>query len=169
MQMDLGLDTGDVLLEARTSIGPDETTGALWKRLSHMGSELLVETLDQLTDLQPSPQNHENATLAPRLRKEDGCIDWSGSSQAVHDRVRGMSPWPGAHTLFRDAPFKVKTTRRVDGSGQPGEIIEAGKRLVVACGSDAVELVQAQLPGKKAQSGRDLVNGGRIQTGERLG
>ena len=169
MQMDIGLDTGDVFMTSRTPIGPDETAGDLWDRLSLMGAELLLETLDGLEQRVATPQDHQAATLAPLLTKEVGRIDWSGSAQQVHDRVRGTCPWPGAHTSFRDAPFKIRATRVVEGAGAAGEVIEAGRRLIVACGQGAVELQLAQLPGKRAQAGSDLVNGARIQTGERLG
>ena len=107
--------------------------------------------------------------LAPLLSKGVGRLDWNWSAKKVHDRVRGTCPWPGAHTVFRGQPFKVRETRIVEGAGVPGELIETGKRLVVACGSGAVELMQAQLPGKRVQSGTDLINGARIQPGERLG
>ena len=169
MQMDIGLDTGDLFLKTRTPIGPDETAGDLWDRLSLMGAGLLIETLDGLEHRVATPQDHQAATHAPLLTKEVGRIDWSGSAQQVHDRVRGTCPWPGAHTLFRGAPFKIRSTRVVEGSGSAGEIIQAGRQLIVACGQGAVELQLAQLPGKRAQAGSDLVNGARIQTGERLG
>ena len=84
-------------------------------------------------------------------------------------RKRFKDPWPGAHTSFRDQPFKIHQTRLVDGTGQPGQVVEAHKRLVVACGSGCVEILRAQMAGKRAQSGSDLVNGGRIQSGECLG
>jgi methionyl-tRNA formyltransferase len=169
MQMDVGLDTGDVLLESRTPIGPEETAGDLWERLSAMGAELLIETLDRLESIEPRPQDHSQASHAPLMDKEVGRIDWSWSAEKVHNRVRGACPWPGAHTLFRTEPFKIRSSRIVDGRGQPGEIIDASKRLVVACGTGAVELLQAQLPGRRAQSGSDLINGARIQPGEQLG
>jgi methionyl-tRNA formyltransferase len=169
MQMDVGLDTGDVWMESRTPIGPDETAGVLWDRLSHMGADLLLQTLDQLDDLERRPQNHSAATLAPLLSKDVGRIDWNWSAKKVHDRVRGCCPWPGAHTIFRGQPFKIRGTRIVEGTGAPGQVLESGKRLVVACRAGAVELMQAQLPGKRVQSGSDLINGARIQPGERLG
>ncbi len=173
MRMDEGLDTGDVLLCRDTPIGPDETTAQLWDRLAHMGAELLVETLDRLDDIQPTPQDHDAATLAPLVQKEDGRVDWSWPARRVHDRIRGMNSWPGAHTTFRGDSFKLWQSAVIDpGDGaaaEPGTVIEAGPRLVVACGQGAVELTEAQLPGKRRQSGADLVNGARIQVGERLG
>lgn len=172
MQMDAGLDTGDVLLCRKTPIGPDEVGPELWDRLSALGAELLVETLDRLDTLTPQPQDHAAHSLAPLLTKADGVLDWGWSAQRIHDRVRGTNPWPGGQTTFRDAPFKVHRTRVVtaDGvHGTPGEVVEAGARLVVAAATGTVELVEAQLPGKPRRSGRDVVNGARVTVGERLG
>ncbi len=172
MQMDAGLDTGDVLLCRKTPIGPDEVGPELWDRLSALGAELLVETLDRLDTLTPQPQDHAAHSLAPLLTKADGVLDWGWSAQRIHDRVRGTNPWPGGQTTFRDAPFKVHRTRVVtaDGvHGAPGEVVEAGARLVVAAATGTVELVEAQLPGKPRRSGRDVVNGARVTVGERLG
>lgn len=169
MQMAEGLDTGDVLLCERANIGPDETTGALWERLAHRGAALLVETLERLDTLTPTPQDDARATLAPPLTKEDGRIDWSWSAHRVHDRVRGTNPFPGAWTPFRGDTLKLWRTRLVDGSGPAGTVLEAGPRWVVACGTGAVEVVEGQLPGKQRQPARDLLNGARIQAGEILG
>jgi len=181
MRMAEGLDTGDLLLCEETAIGPDETTSELWDRLSVLGAQLAVRTLAELPQLQPQPQPEEGVRLAPPLGRADGVIDWSWPARRVHDRVRGMNSWPGASTTFRDAPLKLWRTAVVhdvpaavpahgpNNNAQPGTIVEAGARLVVACGQGAVELVEAQLPGKRHQGGRDLVNGARIAAGERLG
>lgn len=169
MLMDEGLDTGDVLLRAETRIDADETTAALWLRLSHLGAELLVRTLAQLDEIVPQPQGDQGVSLAPPLSKADGQVDWSWPALQVHDRVRGMNSWPGAWTRFRGGTFKLWRTRVVEGAGPAGQVIEAASRLVIACGEGAVELVEAQLPGKRRQSGRDLVNGARVTVGEILG
>jgi methionyl-tRNA formyltransferase len=169
MQMDEGLDTGDVLLEARTAIGPEETAGALWDRLATMGGKLAVETLAGLGAIEPRPQDHAAHSLAPLMTKADGRLDWGEAATALHNRVRGTFPWPGASTTFRGGPLKVKAARVAQGSGEPGTVIEAGPRLVVAAGEGALELLEAQLPGKRAQSGSDLVNGARVVVGEVFG
>ena len=131
MQMDEGLDTGPVLLERRTAIGPDETAGELAGRLSAMGAELLVETLARLDALEPRAQDEALATHAPLLRKSDGVLDWAAPARAVHDRVRGTNPWPGGQTRFRGAPLKVWRTRLVEGAAgevAPGTVVEARRR-----------------------------------------
>jgi len=171
MQMDAGLDTGDVLLRRATPVAPNENGPALWARLSLMGAEVLVDTLRQLDSLRPQVQDHNNATTAPLLKKTDGRIDFSGSARHIHNRVRGVNPWPSGQAGFRDAVFRMHETRVVEDAGvhgAPGEVIEAGKRLVVACGQGALEICVGQLPGKPRRSGRDIVNGARVTLGERL-
>jgi methionyl-tRNA formyltransferase len=168
MQMDAGLDTGDVLLQQPTPIGPDETAGELFERLAPMGAQLIVQTLAELDQISPRAQNHAAHTLAPLISKDDARIDWALSAQSIHDQVRGFNPWPIAHTALGDQVLKVRASRVVDGAGAAGTVIEAGSRVVVACGSGALELIEVQLPGKRAASGRDLVNSGRIAVGQSL-
>ena len=168
MQMDEGLDTGDVLLRRALPIGPDEQQPELAARLAALTAEVLVETLARLDELQPEPQDHAAASHARPLRKEDAVLDLRLPAKRVHDQVRAFQPWPGATLQFRDAVFKVKRSRVHAGEGEPGEILEAGPRLVVACGAGALEIVEGQLPGKPPRSGRDLVNGSRIGLSERF-
>src|SRR5262249_48652385 len=128
MLMDEGMDTGSVLLETRTAIEPEDTAGTLSKRLAGIGGRLLVETIAQRKDgaLPPRPQDHSRATLAPLLKKEDGLIDWTLSAAAIANRVRGLSPWPGAFTfagqdrwtIWRAVAVQDKTTY------QPGTVTE---------------------------------------------
>tara|TARA_B100000575_G_scaffold270017_1_gene250172 strand:+ start:129 stop:1052 length:924 start_codon:yes stop_codon:yes gene_type:complete len=169
MNMAEGLDTGDVLLTARTPIGPNETAGELHDRLSIMGAQLAVQTLAELDAIDPQPQDHSAHTLAPLIDREMARIDWSQSAQAIHNLVRGFNPWPTAWTKLGGERLKIHATRVTEGSGVPGYVIEAGKRVCVATGSGAVELVRLQLPGKRVQAGRDVVNGGRITEGDMLG
>ena len=169
MNMAEGLDTGDVLLVDRTPIGPNETAGELHDRLSIMGAQLAVRTLAELDSIDPQPQDHAAHTLAPMIDREMARIDWSQSAQAIHNLVRGFNPWPTAWTQLGGERLKIHATRVVEGSGTPGSVIEAGKRVCVATGNGAVELVQLQLPGKRVQAGRDVVNGGRITAGAMLG
>lgn len=175
MQMELGLDTGPVYEVARTPIGPDETTGELWDRLAHLGAETLVHTLAHLDALEPMEQDHEAATHAPMLSKADGLVDWGKTAKAVHDHVRGFCPWPGAHTTFRGEPLKVHRTRWLEGEVAPlgtpaGALVEAGKRVVVACGDGGlVELLEVQLPNRRAVEAAAFANGAQPEEGERLG
>ncbi len=168
MQMAEGLDTGDILLCAETPIGPEECVGELWERLAHLGAELLVQTLDQLPQLRPRPQDEAQATLAPPLARADCAVDWSQPAGRVHDRIRGLSPWPGAWTLHRGQPFKLWRSRIVEAAGPPGQVLQADERLVVACGQGAVELLEAQAAGGRRMSGRELCNGRKVAVGDLL-
>ena len=170
MRIDAGLDTGDMLLKAETEIGPDETAVELGGRLARMGADLLVETLAGLAagTIVPEKQNSAEATLAPLLKKEDGRIDWTQPARAIHNRVRGLQPWPGASTLFRGHTVGLWKTRipdRTPGEGQAGSIASL-RPLIVACGSGELEVLEVQMEGRKRMAAADFVNGQRVATGE---
>lgn len=169
MRMDEGLDTGPMLLERALPIGPDETAGELSLRLSQLTAALLVQALSHVSDLVPRAQDATAATLAPPLTREDGLLDWTRPAQALHNQVRALQPWPGTVAGLRGEPFKLRRARPVEGAGLPGEIIEAGDRLCIACGEGALEVLEAQLPNRKPLGARDLINGARLRVGERLG
>lgn len=172
MRMDEGLDTGPVIACAKTPIDPDETAGALGDRLSRMGADLLAKALGPYVDgaIEPTPQDHAKATLAPLLSKDDGRLDWSASARAIHDRVRGLSPWPGAFTSLGDARLMIHRTEITDGAGASGEVIEAtGDAIVVACGEGAVAIRELQLAGKKRLEARAFLAGQPIAVGTRMG
>ena len=171
MQMDAGMDTGDVALMLEADIGPDETAGELHDRLSVLGGQALRQAIERLCagTLVFAAQDHDGATLAPMLKKSDGVLDWSAPARAVHDRVRGLSPWPGAYVPRDEGPLKIHRTRVVEGEGVPGTVIAHdpdGPR--VACGEGAVVLLRVQRPGRKAVSGADLLNGSPLPVGSRL-
>ena len=169
MRIDAGLDTGDMLLEAETPIGPDETAVELGRRLASMGAGLLVETLAGLTagTIVPRKQDGAQATYAPLLKKEDGRIDWSQPAQAIHNRVRGLQPWPGAFTGFRGQTVHLWKTRGPGAGGQgPGGRIRSLRPFVVACGEGELELVELQLEGRKRMGAADFVNGQRVAVDE---
>ena len=187
MRIDAGLDTGDMLLKAETAIGPEENAVELGERLAVMGALLLVETLEGLRSgrIVPEKQDDAQATLAPLLKKEDGAIDWSEAARAIHNRVRGLQPWPGARTSFRGVPLHVWKTRASEsatrGSG-PGDTPDKGirptvspgrvvgvKPLVVACGDGGLELLEVQLEGRKRISAADFANGQRLTDNDILG
>ncbi len=171
MQMDAGLDTGDVLVRRTTPIDPNETGPELWGRLAQLGAEALIETLTALDTIVPQPQDHAAHTLAPLLKKEDGQLDFKESARAVHNRVRGVNPWPCGQAGFRGDTMRIHRTRVVEAEGQhgaPGTVLEAGRRLVVACGQGTLEVLVGQLAGKPRRAGRELVNGARIVAGERF-
>jgi methionyl-tRNA formyltransferase len=171
MRIDAGLDTGDMLLKAETEIGPEENAIELGKRLAVLGADLLVETLARLPEIVAEKQDADQATYAPLLKKEDGWIDWSQPAVSIHNRIRGLQPWPGAQTTFRGVPLHVwrsHTEPRPSGSGFPGAIISI-KPLLVATGDGVLELLEVQLEGRKRISAADFVNGQRIAENEILG
>ena len=171
MRIDAGLDTGDMLLKRETEIGPEENAGELGRRLAVMGADLLVETLARIREIVPEKQDNSQATYAPLLKKEDGVIDWSQPASAIHNRVRGLQPWPGAYTTFRGHALHIwRAALAAPGSGgqRPGKI--AGLRpLVVACGSGALELLEVQLEGRKRMPAADFANGQRLTENDSLG
>ena len=173
MQIDAGLDTGDILLQADTAIGPEETSIELSERLSVMGAELLLRTLEGLADqsLEPQPQDDALATLAPLLRKEHGRIQWTRHAVAIHDQVRGLQPWPGAHTLFRGQPLRIWRSRPASMATDlaPGTLV-IDRGLFVATGhGQMLELLEVQAEGRKRVSGEAFANGQRLTHNELLG
>ena len=172
MRIDAGLDTGPLLLKAETAIGADETALDLGRRLSLMGADLLAEALDALAAgrILPQPQDNSQATYAPMLKKEDGCIDWSRSALQIHNQVRGMQPWPGAYSSFRGAALHVWRGRpaEVSAGHPPGALIRI-KPLLVACGVGALELIEVQMEGRKRMPAADFANGQRLVENEILG
>jgi methionyl-tRNA formyltransferase len=174
MRINAGLDTGDMLLQAETAIGPDENAVELGARLAMMGADLLVETLEglRLGRIVPEKQDDAQATLAPLLKKEDGAVDWAAPAQAIHNRVRGLQPWPGAQTSFRGSPLHLWKTRCGDparGASQPPGRLVSLKPLVVACGEGVLELLEVQLEGRKRISAADFTNGQRLTDNDILG
>jgi methionyl-tRNA formyltransferase len=172
MRIDAGLDTGDMLLKAETEIGPDETAVELGGRLAVMGADLLVETLAGLArgTILPEKQDHAQASYAPLLKKEDGAIDWAQPAAAIHNRVRGLQPWPGAFTRFRGQALHVWRSRTTEQrtTAPHGRVVSA-RPLVVAAGGGGVELVEVQLEGRKRMLAADFVNGQRVVENELLG
>lgn len=169
MQMDEGMDTGDVLLREAIDIGPDETQTELAERLAHLTARLIVQTLAQLDDITPQPQPTEGITHARMLTKEDALLDFSRPAKELHDQVRGLNPWPGTQCAFRGGVFKVKTARWDDGDSEPGVVQVDGKRLFIGTGSGRLEVLEGQLPGKPKRKAADLINGGRMESGEKMG
>ncbi|MBS1857268.1 MAG: methionyl-tRNA formyltransferase [Acidobacteria bacterium] len=169
MRIDAGLDTGDMLLKAETEIGPEENAIELGRRLAVLGAELLVETLARLDRIVPEKQDTAQATWAPLLKKEDGRIDWAQPARAIHNRVRGLQPWPGAQTLFRGTPLGIWRSRVAEGAGgAPGAILRT-RPLTVGTGEGALELLEVQMEGRKRVSAADFANGQRLTENDKLG
>jgi methionyl-tRNA formyltransferase len=173
MRIDAGLDTGDMLLKAETEIGPDENAIQLGKRLAVIGADLLVKTLEGLSTgkIEPEKQDPAQATYAPLLKKEDGHIDWSQAAGSIHNRVRGLQPWPGAYTTLRGQTVHIWKSRVAgDGTspGRRGAVISI-KPLLVSCGTGVLELLEVQLEGRKRLPAVDFANGQRLTENEVLG
>jgi methionyl-tRNA formyltransferase len=172
MMMDVGLDTGDMLLKKTTPIDPDEDTSSLHDRLSGIGAELLGETLDELAAGRLSPEKQDDALTcyAAMLKKEDGLIDWGKDAASIKNLVRGMTPWPGAYSYLDDKLLKVYRVQTGTGSGAPGEVVKAGRGgIEVACGSGSIVISELQLEGKKRLPACDFVAGCKLQPGLVLG
>lgn len=177
MKMDEGMDTGDVLDVLTAPIGEDETAGELSERLSALGALAVRKGLPRYLagELTAAPQDHAKATTAPMLQKSDGKMDFARPARAVHDHVRGMTPWPGAFTSVRGKTLKVHRTAVTDlpaaaAPAAPGTVVLADKhRVVVACGERAVELQRVQLEGKKQVSAGDWFLGRGVAEGDVLG
>ncbi len=172
MMMDVGLDTGDMLLKRATPIDPDEDTQSLHDRMSQLGAELLGETLERLAagDLVPEKQDDSLTCYAPMMKKEDGLIDWSRDAQSIKNQVRGMTPWPGAYSTLDEKLLKVYRVQTGSGSGAPGEIVSVGRDGVeVACGAGSLLIRELQLEGKKRLSAADFLAGYKLQPGAILG
>jgi methionyl-tRNA formyltransferase len=170
-QMDEGMDTGPILLSERTSIRPGETAAELADRLSVMGARVLIETLARLGTLSPIPQRDAEATLAPRLRKVDGWLDWREPAPAIVGRVHGCNPWPGAAT---EAPagrltiWRARAVARETDGGTPGTLVEAGGSVVVVAGVGAVEPTLVQPESRRTVTWPEYLRGARLRAGDRL-
>ncbi|MGC4079455.1 MAG: methionyl-tRNA formyltransferase [Rubrivivax sp.] len=176
MQMDEGMDTGNMLEQFATPVTEDETAGELSERLSAIGALAVRKGLPKYVNggYAPQVQDHARHTLAPILEKDNGRLDWTKPARKVHDHVRGMTPWPGAFTTSRGKGLKVHETRVCDvpvgPAKAPGTVVLADKtRVVVACGERGVELLRVQVEGRKAISAADWFAGRGVAEGDVLG
>lgn len=175
MKMDVGLDTGDILLVSETEIDEEENAIELMERLSFTGAELLSETLEKFDELTPKAQNHDEATLAPIMKKEDGKIDWNLSAKEISNRVRGFQPFPTSFTKYDDKKLTIRKAKPVlnfdSAVRNSGEIIEAkSDKLLIACGNQTfLQIEELQIEGKRRMTTRDFLNGVKINVGEVLG
>jgi methionyl-tRNA formyltransferase len=172
MLMDVGLDTGDMLLVRKTPLDENEDISSLHDRMATMGAELLADTLDRLAqgDLVPQPQNDADSSYASMLKKEDGIINWNTDARTIHNLVRGLAVWPGACTSIDGQVLKIFRTRVSDGSGKPGTVLQAAKgHFEVACQSGSLLLQELQLAGKKRLDSTSFLAGYPVSVGSLLG
>lgn len=171
MQMAEGLDTGDMLLTYETKVGEKETAGELFDRLAQSGAELLTQTLVQLDEITPRPQDDAQSCYAHMLDKQMAVIDWSKSAHEIDCLIRGLNPWPIALTTLSGERLKVFAAEKAAGNGEPGTVLEADpkKGLTVACGEGALRLTEIQLVGGKRMKATDFLRGHAIEVGTKLG
>jgi methionyl-tRNA formyltransferase len=173
MQMNEGLDAGDILDSVATRIRPDETTGMLHDRLAKKAAPLLLELLAKAEKgkLKRTRQNNTEVSLAPRMRKEDGKIDWDRNPDEIEAHIRAMQPWPGAYTWIPEGTdqkmlkiFSVILSRRA--KGRPGEIVEVNSHgILVAAKKGGVLLRELQLEGRKRMSAAEFGRGSSLGVG----
>jgi methionyl-tRNA formyltransferase len=171
MRIDEGLDTGNILLQEQITIADDDTAVTLAPRLASMGADLMIDTLRGLVagTIQPRPQNHADATLAPILNKEDGRIDFSRTAQEIYNRFRGFQPWPGAFTTFRGRGLNITCMKPASEQLPPGRLQVHGDLLFVGCNLGSLEVLEVQPEGKKRISAKNFIHGYRLQPQESLG
>lgn len=161
MQMDEGLDTGPMLLTGALPIAPDATAATLGAGLAALGARLIVEALARLPALAAQPQPAEGATYAAKIDKAEGVLDWTLPAAVLERRVRAFDPFPSCTTEFGGAPLKVWRAAVLPGSGTPGARIDLGpRRLALACGEGALELLEVQRPGGRRIGARELLAAG---------
>ncbi|MBI4464383.1 MAG: methionyl-tRNA formyltransferase, partial [Acidobacteria bacterium] len=175
MLMDPGKDTGPILLQWETEIGPEETAVSLAERLSAAGTSLMVETLKGLEAgaLTPQPQDNARASRAPLLKKEHGLIDWNLTAAQIFNRIRGFLPWPGTYTGFRGKKLQIWWGRPVaasaEGHPSPGELVVRKDQLCVVSGNGTLlELLEVQPEGRRRMSASDFAHGTQPRHGEKL-
>jgi methionyl-tRNA formyltransferase len=160
MQMDAGLDTGDMLLVEGTDIDAAETTGQLHDRLAALGARCLLQTLEQLVHgaLRPVPQPMEGVCYAHKIAKSEAALDWTQPADVLARRVRAFDPFPGCTADIAGVAIKVWRAQAVAGSGAPGDVVADGDgRLLVACGADLLELLDVQRAGGRRVSAREFL------------
>jgi methionyl-tRNA formyltransferase len=177
MRMDVGLDTGPMLLQRRMPIAPGDTGGSLHERLALLGAEALVESLTALSDgsVLSQPQPEEGVTYAAKLEKSEAVIDWSARAVDIERKVRAFNPWPIAETCHRSEQLRILRARieTADagrfGSQSPGTVLAmADGGLVIQCGEGRLAVQEVQRPGRRPVSARDFANAGAV-VGQRLG
>ncbi len=175
MFMDEGMDTGDMLLTSILEIGTQETAGELSERMARDGAPLLVETLRRLIkgDLQATAQDNAKASYAPMLKKADGRIDWNSTPTEINNRLRGLSPWPGAYTTINGKTLKIHKGRVAMEAGNapgPGVITNiSNNEISVGCAGGEYIIEELQLEGKRRMTVKEFLMGYKLAGGERLG
>jgi methionyl-tRNA formyltransferase len=174
MEMVKEMDAGDMISRRSIPITDEDNVGTLFEKLAIVGRDLLLDTLPAYLagDIQPEAQDPSQVTFSPNIRPEEERLDWTKTNRQLFNQIRGMNPWPVAHTLWQGGRFKIYEAELADGDGQPGEILEIGKRqLLVATGEGALALKTVQPAGKPKMTISDFLNGaGRnLAVGDKFG
>jgi len=175
MYMDVGMDTGDMILKAEVPIEEQDTTGMLHDRLKEEGAKLLSDTIRLIAAKQAKPtlQDAEKATYAPMLHREIEIMDWQQSATDIHNLVRGLNPWPGAYCIYQEKPLKTWQTKVYDKNEittTPGKVCKiTGDGFVVETGQGTIELLEVQPANKRRMSAKDFVCGYGVRIGDILG
>ena len=170
MQMDKGLDTGDVVAQQTCKIKDNETATSLYHKLESISAELIMQTLNNVDQLKPTPQIKEGITYAKKLTKEEAWIDWHQSAQQIHNKIRAFNPYPIAQTLansdkFQDKTIRIFSTEVIDEhhTGEVGHIIKSKKNIDVITGNGVLRILKLQLSGKKCVDASDFINAYQLQ------
>lgn len=174
MIMDKGMDTGDILLIRETSIEKDDDAQSLHDKLAEQGGKLVLETLARLekNNLLPTPQDSDLASYAPKLKKEESLIDWKMTANNILNKIRGLTPWPGTHTLFNGKRLCILKSEVIKGgpSDRPGyieRITDSG--IEVGTGEKRLKITELKPEGKKAMPVKSFLSGYKINPGDKLG
>jgi methionyl-tRNA formyltransferase len=170
MQMDRGMDTGDVIDIGRLAIDPDETYGELQDRLAVLAAEMAAAWMPRIVagDYTRTPQDSDQATLAPKVEKQEAELSTSRTAKEEYNRFRAFTPAPGAFLRTQSGLLKISRARRIDLDAEPGTVAGIGEGCAVAFVDGAIELLEVQPEGKKRMSGRDFANGARLRVGSRF-
>ncbi|HEX3583409.1 MAG TPA: methionyl-tRNA formyltransferase, partial [Thermoanaerobaculia bacterium] len=168
MRVDEELDHGPMLAIARTPIGPDEHTPALAARLSTIGAEALLDVLVRLDSIEETPQDHALATLAPKIEKSEGEIDWSASAQSIYDKFRAFDPWPRVFTKDGLKMLDLCTVHSAQCTGVPGTVLSLDAGVTIETGEGAIRIVTMQRPGKPRAAAGDVARGLQWRVGTRV-
>ena len=166
MKMDAGLDTGDVVSQEKTPISSVDTSETLHGRLAEIGAQLLVKTIPGFVTgtIHLRPQPGEGASYAPKIKKEDGRLDWKQPARALWNRVRGLIPWPGTFTYLDGVMLKIRRVEVFSACGEPGEILQAGKTgIIVACGCDSLKILELQREGGRRLAAHEFMAGYKLE------
>ena len=162
MKMDKGLDTGDVLSEKKFAVG-EMTAGELHDKCAGLGAEMVLDVIANIENIKPSKQSEQGVTYAKKITREDEKINWAESAESIKNKIRGLNPYPGAYFEYNGEKIKVLKAEVVEKQGKAGNVLN--DNLTIACGKNALQILELQRPGKKAMNTREFLNGNKIVLG----